>query len=479
MVDANSLPVPSPEERRVAAGQFDRARQVFANGDNDYAIKLLLQCCKLDPGNFLYRKTLRETQKKKYQGNLKGSRFAAITTAPSKLRLKKAVTEENYTRALEISEDIFTNNPWDVGTHLAIAKVYLKVGLTSAAIWTLLQARERSPEDIKVNKSLARIYEKVGNFTKANAIWEWIRKVLPNDQEAQDKFTELAATETIAKGNYESVLKPVDIPDETDETSILNEATEHGLPTTTSPIDRKTRELNSITAKIEADPHDPNHYLQLAQTFKRQGDWEQARETLRSGLDAAGNNFSLAIELLDIEIQPHRENLAFTEMKLESNPEDQGLQQLRLQLFEDINRRELDLHRMKAERYPTEMAHRLEVGIRLLQAGQIDGAIQELQAARIDPRLQWKALMYLGFCFKERNNWRLAQRNFEDSMKGLPPSESTRRKEILFQLATGCANASDTSAALEWAYELANEDFAYKGIGDLIDQWQTRMQEIE
>ena len=58
----------------------------------------------------------------------------------------------------------------------------------------------------------------------------------------------------------------------------------------------------------------------------------------------------------------------------------------RIRLRKEINTRELELHRRKAERFPTEMSHRYEAGVRLLRGGQVDEAIQELQAVRGDPR---------------------------------------------------------------------------------------------
>ena len=42
-------------------------------------------------------------------------------------------------------------------------------------------------------KALARMYEKVGNFTNANALWTLVRKADPADEEAQRKVTVLAA----------------------------------------------------------------------------------------------------------------------------------------------------------------------------------------------------------------------------------------------------------------------------------------------
>jgi len=122
------------------------------------------------------------------------------------------------------------------------------------------------------------------------------------------------------------------------------------------------------------------------------------------------------------------------------------------------------------------MAHRLELGVRLLRAGQTDGAIVELQAARTDPRQRWRALLYLGYCFKNRNNWRLAQRNFEDALQTLPAGEDASRKELLFQLAQGAADSGDLGKAVDLAYELANLDFSYRDIGRLLDEWQNKLQ---
>ena len=78
------LPPLTPEHRRVAAGQFERANQVVATGNFDYGIRLLLSCCKLDPSNLIYRQALRRTEKAKYRNNLRGSLFASLTSWPAR-----------------------------------------------------------------------------------------------------------------------------------------------------------------------------------------------------------------------------------------------------------------------------------------------------------------------------------------------------------------------------------------------------------
>jgi len=202
-----------------------------------------------------------------------------------------------------------------------------------------------------------------------------------------------------------------------------------------------------------------------------------ARETLHGGLGPTGNHFELGLELADLEIEPFRSNLAVTEEKLKSNPNDEELRKIRIRLRKEINSRELELYRKKADRYPTEMANRFELGLRLLRAGQTDEAIRELQTARADPRQHWRALLYLGYCFKGRNNWRLAKRNFEEALQHMPPGEESARKEAIFQLAQGAAEAGEWTAAIDLAHELANLDFTYNDIGRLIDEWTTKMQQ--
>src|SRR5436305_10980273 len=90
------LPPPSAEQRRAAAGQFERANQVVAVGNYDYGIRLLLSCCKLDPGNLIYRQALRRTEKGNYRNNLRGHWLAWLSTWPGKARVKSALPSAAY-----------------------------------------------------------------------------------------------------------------------------------------------------------------------------------------------------------------------------------------------------------------------------------------------------------------------------------------------------------------------------------------------
>jgi tetratricopeptide (TPR) repeat protein len=482
--DSQVLPPLGPEHRRVAAGQFDRANQVISTGNHDYGIQLLLTCCKLDPANLIYRQALRRTEKAKYKNNLRGSRLAFLTTSATKAKLKAAKSSRDYLKVLEYGEEVLVRNPWDIGTQMDMAEAAEALGLLDLAAWTLDQARQKNPKDATVNRALARLYEKRGNFSQAIALWEMVRKADPQDIEAQHKAKDLAASDTIARGNYNAV---VGVDTTTEPTELEDEGAEERRPALPARVrdelplptgnDRLTREAAPLRARIDADPTNANAYLHLAALYRRADQLEQAREVLQRGLGPTGNPFELTVELADLDIEPFRRNLTITEEKLRTSPQDAELRKIRIRLLKEINTRELDIYRQKADRYPNEMAHRFEVGVRLLRAGQTDEAILELQAARSDPRQRWRSLLYLGYCFKNRNNWRLAQRNFEEALQGLPAGEENSRKELLFQLAQGAAEAGDLAKAMDLGYELANLDFGYRDIGRLLDEWQSRLQQ--
>jgi Flp pilus assembly protein TadD len=517
--NASNLPPPSPEHRRIATGQFERANQVIATGNFDYGIRLLLSCCKLDPANLIYRQRLRQTEKGKYKNNMRGSWLAWLTTSTTRAKLKAAKRTRDYLKVLEHAEQVLAKNPWDTGAQMDMAEAAEVLGLLHVAIWTLEQARQKNPRDITLNRSLARLYERAGNFTQAIALWELIRRAVPTDAEAQTKAKDLAASETIKRGQYEAVVggqapsrpakpAPAAEPGATRQTGSKESPPEappkkesnaaitvkkgpvgaaspppeepSPEPEPFGPVsDRTANEVARLRARIEADPTNPNPYLQLAWLYRRAGQLDQAREVLHQGLGPTAHYFELTLELADVEIEPFRRNLAIAEEKLKRVPADEETRRVRIRLLKEINTREMDLYRQRADRYPTEMGHRFELGIRLLRAGQIDEAIRELQTARSDPRHHWRALMYLGHCFKARNNWRLARRNFEEALQNVPPHEDAARKEIMFQLAQGCAEANDLASAVDIGHELANLDFAYRDIGRLLDEWQARLQKAD
>ncbi len=471
-----SVPVPTPDQRRIVVENFERARQAVEGQQYDYAIDRLMLCCQIDAGNLSFRQALRRAQKAKYDNNLHGSRFAFFSTPRYKARVKAAKAGGRYLEVLEYCEQVFYRNPWDLGTHIDMAAAFDTLGLTDLAIFTLDQARQKHPKDATVNRMLARLFEKRGDFQKAIVLWQIVHDSNPHDVEASHKAKDLAASETIARGGYEEAATG-------SKTSPIMAKIEQQSAERTEKV---TRDKSSLEKRIQADPTEPSLYLQLAAHFRKTGEEGRARAVLQQGLGPTGNHFSLQIELMELELVPFRKNLEMIDAKLRAikaeptaddtdTGEEPTLEELganRARMVKEINTREIGIYRAKADRTPNELSHKLELGIRLLNANLVDEAITELQQARRDDKLKGKASLHLGLGFRKRNNWRLAQRNFEECLQALGTTDEPTRKEALYQLATGLAEAGDFDRALELGNELGNIDYSYRGIGPLLDQWQ-------
>jgi tetratricopeptide (TPR) repeat protein len=475
-----ALPTLTPEQRKIAAENFERARQSMNTGNFDYAIDRLLTCCKLDPANFSFRQTLRRAQKDKYGNNLRGSRLAFLSSPRTKARVKTAKASGDYLRVLEYGELVLGTNPWDVGIQMDMAEAFDALGLIDLAVFTLDQARQKHPKDATLNRALARLFEKRGDFQKAIALWQLVKESNPTDVEAAHKAKDLAASETIARGQYRESLsgsKPSPVLDKLDAQNA-------------EKADKVGRDAVPLMKRIEADPTEPSLYVQLSSVYRRAGQDDRARAVIQQGLGPTSNHFSLQVEMLEIELLPLRKNLEHAEKKLLNmmekpasddtdydGPSEKELKDLKKKLQKEINLREIDIYRVRADRHPADLSHRLELGMRLLKADKVDEAIAELQMARREERLKGKASMFLGLCFRLRNNLRLAQRNFEEALAALPQNDEASRKEVLFQLATGAAETGDLPRAIDLGHELANLDFTFRNIGKLLDDWQDKMQQ--
>jgi tetratricopeptide (TPR) repeat protein len=462
-----TIPAPTPEQRKIASDNYERAKQVLATGDFDYAIQLLLTCCKLEPANHHFRMTLRKAQKEKYGNNLKGSPLAMFTTPGTKSKMKAAKRNGEYLKVLELGEAVLTKNPWDLGTQTDMAEAFDSLGLLDMAVLTLDQARQKYPKEPSLNRQLARLFEKRGDFSRAIVLWQLVKEAVPTDVEASHKAKDLAASQTIAKGNYEEAAAGTKTSPALDR--IESRAVEQQ--------DKVGRDVAALLKRIEAEPTEASLYVQLALAYRKAGQDDRAKAALTQGLGPTGNHFSLRQELLEIELDPLRKKLVVATKRLNAPDGDDDPAWLAEKIKKytaQIAAKEIDLYRIKIERAPTDGTARLELGTRLISADKIDEAIAELQQARKDEKVKGRAALQLGHAFRKRNNWRLAQRNFEDALASLPENDELSKKDVLFHLAVGAAENGDVPRALDLGHELANIDYGYQGIGTLIETWEGR-----
>jgi tetratricopeptide (TPR) repeat protein len=372
------LPSPNPEQRRTAAAQFDRAHQLLTKGQPEAAIRLLVRCCRVDPANLIYRQALRHAQRARLGHRANSSRFAGLMTWLPRRRLRGAHAAGDTLRVLEIAEEVLYLDPWNAEAQSVMADTLHAAGASDVATWCLEGAHAAEPKNPVFREKLAHWYEQCGNFTLAR---------------------QLRAAADVSTPSAEVVV--------------------------------------SLREQIACKSGQPQPYLELAEVYRRAGRLDLARAVLQEGLRATRQAFDIGLALAQLDIESFRQDLAIGEQKLAEDPANAALQAVRSRLLQEINTREIGLYQHRVDRFPGEMGHRFELGIRLLKGGQFDEALAAFEAVKADERYRWRALAYAGYCQLNRNQWPLAKRLFEEALPLVPSSETATRQALLSLLASG------------------------------------------
>jgi tetratricopeptide (TPR) repeat protein len=193
------------DDRRIVEGQFQHATHAIASGNYDYGMLLLLNCCRLEPGNVAFHEALYQAQH---------ARQAAPRARPwriwpvqllLKLRLKIAQGLGRPLQVLACARQLLTCNPDDLDTSIAMANAARDAGFTELAAWlyeTLLAAH---PSNMYVTRTLGALMEDQGENIRALELWEAVAKNNPLDGDAKRKVRDLAAS--VATGKYYAASK--------------------------------------------------------------------------------------------------------------------------------------------------------------------------------------------------------------------------------------------------------------------------------
>ncbi|HTU18851.1 MAG TPA: protein kinase [Gemmataceae bacterium] len=192
----------STEQLQTAARQYQRAEEARANGNLDYAVELLLTCTKFDPVSIVYREALREAGQGAAQRRGLGGWLSSLTSLTTRARVMAARRAHLFRKVLVDGEEVLVRYPNDLKTQMAMAESAGALGLDHLAAWMLGEMRRQDPRYLPAHRALASIYERQGQYTDAIAVWDEVCKLAPHDAEAAKKIKDLAASETIARGNY-------------------------------------------------------------------------------------------------------------------------------------------------------------------------------------------------------------------------------------------------------------------------------------
>lgn len=195
----------SDDGRRIVLGQFQHATHAIASGNYDYGMMLLLNCCRLEPGNLSFHEALYQAQHARSSArHLRPWRIWPVQLL-LKVQLKIAQGLRKPLHVLACARQLLTCNPDDLATSIAMADAARDAGFGELAVWlyeTLLAAH---PQHDRVTRALAGVLEDQGENIRALELWEAVAAENPLDGEATRKVRDLAAC--VATGKFYAARK--------------------------------------------------------------------------------------------------------------------------------------------------------------------------------------------------------------------------------------------------------------------------------
>src|ERR1043166_4304584 len=375
----NQIPRPLRE-------QYEKGLAAFERKNFDYAVPLLNQVLQQEPAFFACRQALRAAQFKRagdgagfFKKLIGGPRFAPMG-AKGQMALKK-----NPAEALQIGEQILNDNPASSAGNKLIVDAALACDFPRTAVLSLEILVKNNPKDSDLAFKLAELYSELGEIEKAEHVFDDLVKARPNDPAIAQAMKDLAARKTMAEGGYDALADGQgsyrDILRNKEEAVALEQ--ENRQVKDESLADRLIAEYEQ---RLKSEPNNLKLYRSLAELCVEKEDFDRALgyyERITS-IEGTGDP-SLEKSIADTTLRKFNQVIA----DLDPNSPDYATQAEALTRQRDEYFLQAAIRR--AEKYPSDLQIRFELGQVYFRLGRINEAIQEFQKAQNHPHLRIQA----------------------------------------------------------------------------------------
>src|SRR4051812_11885844 len=447
---------------------LQKARTFFQYGNDaalksnlDYAIDMYKQACKIVPDNLVYRQALRSVQRKRFNNEpSKVGMLVGARNQPIRMRGKSARSKGNYAQALEIYEEAFTHNPWDITAAREASEAAEAAGYLPLAEW-YMESVQAQATDAEFFRHAARVHEANEHWHKAIACWEQVKKINPNEENANRQINSLSASATIKRaGLTESVGKkaPTTVGESAEDMAAKLERLKQDQ---LSPEEKWQKE-------IQENPNQIWPYLNLADHFRNRSQLEAAEKVLAHGIKANPKDAMLLQTYAEIQISRMKRAIESYTQRLKERPDDASTKAKMDQVSKLLSDYELKEYRRRLALSPEDTNLHFQLGLALARAGQHDEAIAEFQQARSSQTHKVQALYQMGLSFEANNALKLAERSYRDALKAVEPEDVSNLKALNYRLGRVAESQGNSQAAEEHYNEVAAIDYTYLDVAQRL-----------
>jgi tetratricopeptide (TPR) repeat protein len=442
---------------------FTKGSDALQRDNLDYAIDLFNQILVREPAQYEVRKALRTAQIKK-TGSGGGFFKKMLSTAGSQPLVAKGhmALSKNPAEALHIAEQILNGDPNNSGAHKLVVEAAAALELPRTAVMSLENLVRNSPKDVDVAIKFARALAETGQPGRAEKLLAELYRSAPTNNDLAQALKDLSARTTMDEGGYDALADGSgsyrDILKDKEEAVSLEQ--EHRQVKTEDVTERL---INEYETRLKTEPKNLKMMRSLAELYTQKKQFDKALgyyEQIKSS--DVGADASLDRSIADTMVRKFDHELA----QLDASAPDFADKSAKLQAERDAY--QLSECQKRAERFPTDLQIRFELGQLYFKAGKVGEAIQEFQKAQGNPHRRIAALNNLAQCFAKRRMFDLATRTLQNALKEKLVFDE-EKKELIYNLGCvleGMGKKDEAIKQFELIYEV---DISYRDVGAKVD----------
>ncbi|HUA38565.1 MAG TPA: tetratricopeptide repeat protein [Candidatus Sulfopaludibacter sp.] len=452
------------EISRDARVLFNKGAEAAQRDNLDYAIALYNQVLEKEPGFFECRRLLRDLQLKKTGGG--GGFFKKMLSGASSSPLVakgQIALHTNPASALAIAEQILNTDPNSSAGHRLVVQAAQALELPRTGTMSLEILVKNSPKDKNLAIEFANSLSASGGDTKqGERILADLLRSSPNDGELSQALKNLSARTTMdeggyaalegGKGSYRDILK-----DKKEAVSLEQEKR------VVKTEDNAEKLIGEYEQRLQTEPKNLRLVRSLAELYTEKKRFDKAMELYdRVKNSEMGNDPSLERAMAKTIVRRFDHQLE----QLDPAAADYAEQSAKIQA-EKLNYQITECQQ-RAEKYPTDLAIRFEMGQLYFQAGKITEAIQEFQKAQGNPHKRLLAMGYLAQCYAKRKMFDLAARTLQNAIKEKLVFDD-EKKELVYNLGCVLESMGKKEEAVEQFKLIYEMDIGYKDVAAKVD----------
>ncbi len=444
---------------------FTKGNDALQRENYDYAIDLFNQVLQKEPLLYDCRKALRSAQLRKAGGG--GGFFKKmLSNASSSPMIAKGqmALRKDPLEALHIAEQILNGDPNSAPAHRLVVEAAAALDMPRTAVLSLEILARNSPKDLDVAIKFANGLADAGEVTKAEKILASLQEDFPGDNDLAHALKNISARKTMDKGGYDALADGKgsyrDILKDKEEAVSLEQENRQ-----VKTEDTVQRLIDEKELRAKSEPKNVKLLKDLAELYTQKKEFDRALsyyEQLKT--TEIGGDASLDKAIADTTIRKFEHQAS----QLDANAPDYTEKLQKLQAERQAY--QLAECQKRAERFPTDLQIRFELGQLYFQNGKIGEAVKEFQRAQLNPHRKIASMNYLAQCFARRGINDLAATTLQDAIKEKVVFDD-EKKDLIYQLALVLEKMNKREEAVAQIKLIYAVDAGYKDVSAKMDEF--------